>query len=84
MIIVKKMLQKYKKDILLLKPYEFLEQRFIDNEIREEIKPFYRKRFDFELEVINNMNFDGYTLLVSDFLNVLSNYIGELDQVEVV
>lgn len=37
--------------------------------IAEEMKPLYRDRLNVELEVINNMGFPGYFLIVADFIH---------------
>lgn len=52
---------------------EGLEQRFLEAERRgevvpEEKKPLYYKRLDYELSVIDQMGFNGYFLIVQDFI----------------
>ena len=66
----KENIAKIQKRYFVVKAYEGLEKRFITNKISEEAKPYYLERFAFELKIINDMKFDGYTLLVSDFLYI--------------
>ncbi|MBX2986525.1 MAG: DNA polymerase III subunit alpha [Bdellovibrionaceae bacterium] len=54
--------------------FEGLELRFKEAEARgeavpEEQKPDYSKRLDYELSVIDRMGFNGYFLIVQDFIN---------------
>lgn len=54
--------------------YEGLEKRFEEAQergepIAEEQKPVYQRRLDFELQVIAEMGFNGYFLIVQDFIN---------------
>jgi len=46
-----------------------LKQRFIEKNIPVEEQERYKKQLDYELSVINKMNFNGYFLIVSDFIN---------------
>ena len=51
-----------------------LEQRFVDAAaigfpIEESAKPEYYQRLDFELTIIDRMGFNGYFLIVQDFIN---------------
>ena len=52
--------------------YLGLEERFIElksrNEIDDSQKPKYFERLDFELKVIDQMGFNGYFLIVQDFI----------------
>lgn len=53
---------------------EGLERRFKEaasrgEEVSEEQKPSYFKRLSYELEVISKMGFEGYFLIVQDFIN---------------
>ncbi|MCX7977790.1 MAG: DNA polymerase III subunit alpha, partial [Bdellovibrionaceae bacterium] len=55
-----------------------LEQRFVEAQVRgevitEEMKSRYRERLDYELSVIHRMGFDGYFLIVQDFINWAKN-----------
>jgi len=61
-----------------VKAREGLDSKFIENKISKEAQAYYNKRFDFEIKIINDMKFDGYTLLVDDFLKVLTKTIGGL------
>lgn len=49
-----------------------LEERFLElksrNEIEDSEKPKYYERLEFELKVINQMGFNGYFLIVQDFI----------------
>ncbi|MBK1667361.1 hypothetical protein CKO28_04870 [Rhodovibrio sodomensis] len=45
-----------------------LHKRFVILETPEERKADYRKRLDFELDVIERMGFPGYFLIVADFI----------------
>lgn len=54
--------------------YEGLDLRFVEAEARgetvsDEQKPEYFQRLDFELSVIDRMGFNGYFLIVQDFIN---------------
>lgn len=54
--------------------FEGLEVRYRESEARgetvpEELKPEYVKRLDYELSVIDRMGFNGYFLIVQDFIN---------------
>ncbi len=66
------------KRYFVVKAYEYLEKRFVENNISDEAKPYYLDRFEFELKIINDMKFDGYTLLVNDFLSTLNVKLGGL------
>jgi DNA polymerase-3 subunit alpha len=62
------------KDEIRKLAFEGLEKRFKEAEelgeaIDETLKPDYAKRLDYELSVINRMGFDGYFLIVQDFIN---------------
>lgn len=62
------------KDYIKKMAYEGLELRFKEMETRnenvsEEGKPEYYKRLDYELSVIDRMGFNGYFLIVQDFIN---------------
>lgn len=61
-----------------LKAREGLDTRFEENNTSLEVQAYYNKRFDFEMEIIEKMKFDGYTLLVDDFLKTLEGTIGGL------
>lgn len=45
-----------------------LDERFLELGTAEEAKDEYRERLEFELGVIGRMGFDGYFLIVSDFI----------------
>ena len=61
-------------DLIRKKSLEGLELRYHEavrrNEcVKEELKPDYLKRLDFELSVIEKMGFTSYFLIVQDFIN---------------
>ncbi|WP_330961766.1 DNA polymerase III subunit alpha [Photobacterium sp. 53610] len=60
------------EDFLVLKSKEGLERRleflFPDEEVRKQRRPEYDERLDIELEVINQMGFPGYFLIVMEFI----------------
>ncbi len=51
-----------------------LEQLFSEKEVREERRPEYQARLDIELQVINQMGFPGYFLIVADFIQWAKNH----------
>jgi DNA polymerase-3 subunit alpha len=57
--------------------YEGLKERlpvlFPDEEIREQKRPEYEARLQVELDVINEMGFPGYFLIVADFIHWAKN-----------
>lgn len=53
-------------DLGLAKRYEELASR--NETVKEEDKPAYQARLDFELSVIDKMGFNGYFLIVQDFI----------------
>jgi len=59
-------------EFLVMKSEEGLEERleflFPDPKVREERRPEYDERLKVELEVINNMGFPGYFLIVMEFI----------------
>ncbi|MCG9750723.1 DNA polymerase III subunit alpha [Vibrio brasiliensis] len=59
-------------EFLVMKSEEGLEERleflFPDPKVREERRPEYDERLEVELEVINNMGFPGYFLIVMEFI----------------
>ena len=55
-------------DLLKKLTYEGLEKRFELISLPEDQKKTYRDRVDFELNVINNMGFPDYFLIVHDFI----------------
>ncbi len=62
------------KEEISYRSHKGLEVRFQEAETRgegvlEEKKPDYRARLDFELGVIDRMGFNGYFLIVQDFIN---------------
>lgn len=62
------------KDELKRLSYEGLNRRFAelegrDEPVPEEAKPKYWQRLDYELSVIDRMGFNGYFLIVQDFIN---------------
>lgn len=69
---------KIQKRYFITNAYIGLEKRFKENKISKKAQEFYLKRLEFELQIICDMKFDGYTLLVSDFLKTLSVDIGGL------
>jgi DNA polymerase-3 subunit alpha len=60
------------EDFLIKKSEEGLERRlaflFPDEQVRSERRPEYDDRLKIELEVINNMGFPGYFLIVMEFI----------------
>ncbi|MDU2022642.1 MAG: DNA polymerase III subunit alpha, partial [Leclercia adecarboxylata] len=60
------------EDFLVLKSKEGLEERleflFPDPAVRAEKRPEYDERLDIELQVINQMGFPGYFLIVMEFI----------------
>ncbi|UAB69453.1 DNA polymerase III subunit alpha [Vibrio sp. SCSIO 43132] len=60
------------EDFLIKKSKEGLERRlaflFPDEEERAKRRPEYDERLDIELEVVNNMGFPGYFLIVMEFI----------------
>ncbi|MGR5281787.1 DNA polymerase III subunit alpha [Photobacterium damselae] len=60
------------EDFLIVKSKEGLEERleflFPDPDIRAERRPEYDERLEIELEVINQMGFPGYFLIVMEFI----------------
>ncbi len=50
-----------------------LQQLYPDEAIRTEQFQTYKKRLDFEIEIINQMGFPGYFLIVADFINWAKN-----------
>lgn len=57
------------EDTLRKMSFEGLEKRLKQNEINDkELIEHYEKRLDTELNIINNMGFPGYFLIVSDFI----------------
>ncbi len=62
------------KEEILLKSKKGLEDRFKELALRgdavpEEDKPAYYERLNFEVDVIDKMGFNGYFLIVQDFIN---------------
>jgi DNA polymerase-3 subunit alpha len=59
-------------EYLVMKSQEGLEERleflFPDPEVRAQRRPEYDERLQIELEVINNMGFPGYFLIVMEFI----------------
>lgn len=60
------------EDFLIMKSREGLEERlaflFPDSKIRVQKQPEYNERLDIELNVINQMGFPGYFLIVMEFI----------------
>ncbi|MGF1696930.1 DNA polymerase III subunit alpha [Vibrio lamellibrachiae] len=60
------------EDFLIKKSQEGLERRlaflFPDEEVRAQRRPEYDERLAIELEVVNNMGFPGYFLIVMEFI----------------
>ncbi|WP_372383889.1 DNA polymerase III subunit alpha [Vibrio sp. BS-M-Sm-2] len=60
------------EDFLIKKSEEGLERRlaflFPDEKVRAERRPEYDERLEIELEVVNNMGFPGYFLIVMEFI----------------
>jgi len=50
-----------------------LAQLFPDETVRAEQFPTYKERLDFECDIINQMGFPGYFLIVADFINWAKN-----------
>lgn len=50
-----------------------MESLIPDDEEREAKYPEYLKRLNYELDIIKNMNFSGYFMIVSDFINWAKN-----------
>ena len=46
-----------------------LQSLFPDTAVRDEKRPIYQKRLDFEIGTIQKMGFSGYFLIVADFIN---------------
>lgn len=66
------------KDEIRIRSFEGLERRYqeaakINQAIPEEKKEEYTKRLDFELSIIDRMGFNGYFLIVQDFINWAKN-----------
>ena len=66
------------KEEIKVRSEEGLKQRFEENAkhgaiFTEEIKQNYFKRLDFELSIIDRMGFNGYFLIVQDFINWAKN-----------
>ncbi|MGZ3795624.1 MAG: DNA polymerase III subunit alpha [Pseudobdellovibrionaceae bacterium] len=66
------------KDEIAAKALKGLKERFSEAALRnepvpEEKKPDYYSRLDFELNVIDRMGFNGYFLIVQDFINWAKN-----------
>jgi len=62
------------KDEMVRTAHVGLEERFVEASLRgdpvlEEKKPDYFKRLEYELGVIDRMGFNGYFLIVQDFIN---------------
>lgn len=52
----------------------FEEARLRNEEVPEEKKPLYFQRLDYELSIIDRMGFNGYFLIVQDFINWAKNH----------
>lgn len=50
-----------------------LEVLFLDPEVRDQQRPIYESRLQVELDVINEMGFPGYFLIVADFIQWAKN-----------
>jgi len=50
-----------------------LEELFPDANLRDEKRPVYRERLEFEIKTIIQMGFPGYFLIVADFINWAKN-----------
>lgn len=66
------------KEEIAHRSYEGLKVRFdeleaVGQEVSEEKKPDYLKRLDYELSIIDRMGFNGYFLIVMDFINWAKN-----------
>jgi len=62
------------KEEIYVKSHEGLKVRFeelklVNAEVPEDKKPEYIQRLDFELSIIDRMGFNGYFLIVQDFIN---------------
>lgn len=62
------------KEEILIKSKSGLEERFkelelVNETVAEEDKPSYFERLNFEVDVIDKMGFNGYFLIVQDFIN---------------
>jgi DNA polymerase-3 subunit alpha len=62
------------KDEIKLMAEQGMQRRFdeaaaLGHPIQEEKKPEYQKRLDYELSIIDRMGFNGYFLIVQDFIN---------------
>ena len=62
---------KFKADVGL--KLRFAEQQNIGQEVSPDKYPEYQERLDFELSVIDRMGFNGYFLIVQDFINWAKN-----------
>lgn len=67
------------KEEIRRRSLEGLESRFSESESRGEMvpdeqKPDYFQRLDYELSVIDRMGFNGYFLIVQDFINWAKNH----------
>ena len=60
------------EDYLVMKAKEGLEERLVflfpDDKVRAERRPEYDERLQVELDVINQMGFPGYFLIVMEFI----------------
>ena len=67
-----------------MKSKEGLEERlaflFHDEKVRAERRPEYDERLQVELDVINQMGFPGYFLIVMEFIQCQKTMISQLDQ----
>ncbi|MFN3455239.1 MAG: DNA polymerase III subunit alpha, partial [Pseudobdellovibrio sp.] len=66
------------KDEIYHRAHEGLIERFeelknVGSEVSEEKKPEYFKRLEYELSIIDRMGFNGYFLIVQDFINWAKN-----------
>lgn len=65
--------QETEEEFLIRKSHEGLEKRlnkfFKDEKEREEVRPIYTDRLNWELEIINKMGFPGYFLIVQEYIN---------------
>lgn len=66
------------KDEIYHRAHEGLVERFeelknVGSEVPEEKKPEYFKRLEYELSIIDRMGFNGYFLIVQDFINWAKN-----------
>lgn len=67
------------KEEIALRSHQGLQVRFEEAALRneaipEEKKPIYKDRLDYELSVIDRMGFNGYFLIVQDFINWAKNH----------